>query len=154
MQESKVREILEAGEDLDLWSQLGLLLDAEEATEDFDNRYLITGQSYLELGSGFLSEIVLIFPIIVSDNSFNFHPSQPGDADPDPLVAGSGSGFIFEGLIRIQVKPTRNPAENKEAHLDKPEELFCRLLSVCPGTRRLIPCQLPLCAVDNYNQGG
>ena len=41
MQESKVREILEAGEDLDLWSQLGLLLDAEEATEDFDNRYLM-----------------------------------------------------------------------------------------------------------------
>ena len=44
MQESKVREILEAGEDLDLWSQLGLLLDAE--TADFDNsssssRYLM-----------------------------------------------------------------------------------------------------------------
>ena len=35
LQESKVREILEAGEDLDLWSQLGLLLDAEA---DFDNK--------------------------------------------------------------------------------------------------------------------
>ena len=41
-QESKVREILEAGEDLDLWSQLGLLLDAEADNSANDsNKFLM-----------------------------------------------------------------------------------------------------------------
>ena len=42
-QESKVREILEAGEDLELWSQLGLLLDAEadNSANNRSNKFLM-----------------------------------------------------------------------------------------------------------------